>query len=148
MILDNTLTRILNTIKDEVKEKYKVDYSIEELNDIIDTQIKATRDGINKGITVHWSRFCKFVFTERANRKQRVSNIVDEARANNIDEEDIVKIKQNAIINEAIAKRKAIKKDSLKHNKGITGEDINNIKDEKGFGFPSFVNITRKVPKR
>jgi nucleoid DNA-binding protein len=69
MILDNTLTKIINIVIQEVKDKYDVEYSVEQIFNIVNTQMEATKLGFVKGITVHWSRFGKFVYSKRYDRK-------------------------------------------------------------------------------
>lgn len=80
MIIDDTLIRMFTTIRDEVKAKYNVEYSIEEIQSIVEVQMEATRVGIAKSITVVWHRFCKFVFTNKYKRKEdihRLKNTLD-----------------------------------------------------------------------
>lgn len=72
MIVDDTLIKIFTIIRDEVKVKYKVEYSIEEIQSIVETQMEATRVGISKSVTVVWHRFCKFVFTNKYKRKEDI----------------------------------------------------------------------------
>lgn len=72
MILDQTLQKIIDQILLEIKDKYGIDSSTEEIFEIINTQIEATKLGFKNSITVHWSRFCKFVYTRRGERKSEV----------------------------------------------------------------------------
>lgn len=92
MKVDDTITGIFNTIAKEVKEKYGIEYSIDQIHDIVNTQIEATKYGFAKGISICWSRFCKFIFTNKVNRKIEVRNVLT-----TIDNEGILTAEERAL---------------------------------------------------
>lgn len=141
MILDDTLTRILNTIKADVKEKFNKDYSIEELNEIVDSQIDATKLGFIKGVTVHWTRFCKFVYTNRYNRKMdtiKKLNLIGE----NTNLSPLEKIKQR----KEVIIESYIEKDKLSTKRGVGGKASGKSVDEV-LSIPANTNNQVKVFK-
>lgn len=67
--MDATISKILKVIQEEVKINFNKEFSEEDLQGVVNAQIEATKLGISKGITVSWDRFCKFIFTDRYDRK-------------------------------------------------------------------------------
>jgi len=65
MKIDNTILDIFKTIKSEVKEKYKLEVSDEELLDIVNSQTEAFKLGILKGFNIAFTGFGKFVNIKR-----------------------------------------------------------------------------------
>lgn len=76
MKLDDTLKRIMEQVVVEVKEKFGITFTIEDIYNVIDSQIEATKIGFVKGISIHWIRFGKFLFTEQSKRKKEVRNYI------------------------------------------------------------------------
>jgi hypothetical protein len=77
MILDDKLKSIIATIKNEVEEKYKKELSEEDIFNVIDSQIEATKEGIRRSITVHWFKFGKFLFTNKKVRMAKIQKNVE-----------------------------------------------------------------------
>jgi hypothetical protein len=137
MILDDTLIKMFTQIKEEVKAKYNVEYSIEEIHSIVDVQIEATKVGISKGITVIWHRFCKFVFTNKYVRKEEVKlyqNHIDSIEDLSQEEKD--KLKYDKVIESARQK-----KNHKANSKKVTG---NQDTVETLIATPNVNNITLK----
>ncbi len=109
MIIDDTLIKMFTTIRDEVKAKYKVEYSIEEIQSIVESQIEATKVGISKSVTVVWHRFCKFVFTNKYKRKEDIYLLKNTLDANeDLSQEEKDKIVYNKVIESAGKKKRYI----------------------------------------
>jgi len=115
MILDDTLIKMFTTIRDEVKDKYKVEYSIEEIQSIVETQIEATRVGISKSITVVWHRFCKFVFTNKYKRKEDIYLLKNTLDTN----EDLSQEEKDKIIYSKVIESAGKKKEFLNNTTNI-----------------------------
>ncbi len=109
MIVDDTLIKMFTTIQAEVKAKYKVDYSIEEIQTIVDAQLEATKVGISKSVTVVWHRFCKFVFTNKYKRKEDIYLLKNTLDANeDLSQEQKDKIIYNKVVESAGRKKEYI----------------------------------------
>lgn len=83
MKLDDTLKRIMERIVVEVKDKYGIAVTLEDVYNVIESQIEATKIGFAKNISIHWIKLGKFLFTERSNRKKEIITYM-----NNINDED------------------------------------------------------------
>ena len=147
MKLDNTLKEILITIQLEVKEKYNVDLSIESIHEVINTQFEATKLGFQKNITVHWSRFCKFVFTNRYERGVEITNFKNKLDIDNklspLEKENLLK---DYIIEKTKEKKELIKHSSIQNSNSFNIEELNKIEKGKS-SKPSFVIINKKHKK-
>lgn len=145
MKLDNTLSRIIITIQEEVKEKFNKEYSIEELHDVIDSQLEATKLGFTKGISVHWHRFCKFIYTDRANRKKHIYKQIERLVEDDVlTPQEIESIRKQLIIDSEEIRQDKIKKDSLRHGVPLTGKaivDKDSVKSSDNF---TFINLKSK----
>lgn len=112
MKLDETLLEIILQIKDEVKEKYKVEMSEAEIYDCIDAQVEATKLGFSRGVTVVWSRFCKFVFSNRAIRRSEVRKTLEKLDDNeDITPQEREQRKKDKIISAYAEKKKYLTKE-------------------------------------
>lgn len=132
MKLDDTLIRILEQIKEEVKVKYNLTIGIEEVHQVINVQIEATKLGFIKGISVTWSKFCKFIYTERYNRKIDTINKLNKIDLDSPDLslEEKLKLREEIILQSYIKKTSYIKtkKKELKGKEVLTSKSINKTK--------------------
>ncbi len=149
MKLDDTLIKIFTTIQQEVKDKYGIEYDIEDLHGIVNTQIEATKLGFSKGITVHWSRFCKFVFTDRANRKKETQRFAETVASH----EDLLPHEKEQLIKEYIVatgeNKRAILAGSRtdRHFISSTVEEVVQTETVNPVKTLMFTNIIRKHTK-
>ena len=148
MRLDDTLIKILNTIKLEVKEKFDKDYDIEELHDVVQTQIEATKLGISRGIVVHWARFCKFVYTKKVENLQTVNRFAEKvARNEELSSQEKEELIKQKIIDVSIAKKKRIsdasKKSDRLQNPISSVDDIISTPMISPVHSKLFINITK-----
>ena len=148
MILDDTLSRILLTIKEEVKVKYQKDLTIEQINNIVDTQIEATKEGLMRGITVHWARFCKFVFTDKGTLKNNVIkfNSLLDNRDDILPHEKGI-LRKNYIIEQSLNKVDKIKKATYTASKSFSVDEVLDIKEDVKPVTIMFKAINRKHKK-
>lgn len=147
MKLDDTLLGIFTKIQKEVQDKFGIEYSIEELNSVVDVQIEATKLGFTKGITVHWERFCKFVFTDRKTRKVENFNYMDELKErHDLLPQEKEALAKEKILEEAKKKKKYISDSTLSGNSS-TVEDLIAAPVVNKTTLPFFKNITNKKAK-
>ena len=143
MKLDNTLEQILEELKDELKNDLGEELSIEEIHEIVQSQIEATKLGIAKGISVHWYGFCKFLFTDRKTRKVNVGKAFERKGLDKFSEEDKQSELGKSIIKaHGIIKNEVISNETNKSSSSL--EDLNNIETKHGIKLTLFSNITRK----
>lgn len=144
MRLDDTLLKIIKIIKEDVKAKYKVEYDVDEIFEVINTQIEATKLGFSKGITVHWIRFCKFVYTERNARGKEIDKFAKDLVLNRDDLTDVEKefLLRNKIKEQAIKKKKLLALGNSNINS--TSEEVINAPVVNKMSFTLFKNITNK----
>ena len=103
---DETLNSIFVQIQKEVKVKFGKDISIEEIFNIVNSQIEATKEGLKRSITVHWIKFGKFLFTNRVVRKGKIyqtNELLDITEEYTPSEKE--EIKRNSIIESAREKK-------------------------------------------
>lgn len=149
MKLDETLTRFLTEIQNEVLQERNILMSIEEIHSIIETQIEATKLGFTKGLTVHWARFGKFVFTDKHNNVKEIRQL-EQRLENNEDllPHEKITIKKNAIIAKAESRDKKIKESTLRTTQGITVESLMNVEDVNKVKPLMFVALNNKHSKK
>lgn len=148
MKLDETLTRFLNEIQLEIQNEFGVLLSIQQIHEVVETQFEATKLGIAKGITVHWIRFGKFVFTN----KYKETKDIDRLEARLEYNEDLlpherIEIKKNAIIERANKKKEKIKEDSLRLAKPISINKLMDTPNMYKVQLPTFVALNNKHNK-
>lgn len=148
MKLDNTLLKIIDIIRLEVKEKYKLELSTQEIVEVIQTQIEATKLGLSKGISVTWYRFCKFIFSERATRKAEVikqlKQIDTDYEGSSL--EDLDKLKQQVIIESAEKKREYLAK-GKEQDVGLKIEDVQKVQTVNKVNVVLFKQLNAKHSK-
>jgi len=129
MVLDDTLKRILTTIQGEVQVKFKEELSIEQIHSVVNTQVEATKLGFSKGITVHWVRFCKFVYTAKNKRSKEVASYLDLLdNQGELTPQEILEAKRLFIIENSFKRKKIIAEDiASRGNKGKTVEEITKL---------------------
>ena len=148
MKLDNTLTRIIDTIREEIKVKFNVELSNQEIVEVVQTQIEVTKQGLSKGISVTWYRFCKFIYSDRYKRKSEVIKKLSEI---DIDfegksPEEIQRIKEELIIRKAEEKRAYLAK-GKEQTVGITAEEVKNTDSVNKVNLVLFKPINSKHSK-
>lgn len=109
-IIDDVFKSIFETVSKEVKEKYDIEYSIEEIYNVFNCQIETTKLAISKGISIHWTRFGKFVFTRRGERHSEYNKYVKEISSDDygLSVDEIEKLKKDFIIKKAIERKELI----------------------------------------
>lgn len=149
MKLDKTLTKILTEIQSEVLQERNIHISIEEIHSIVETQIEATKLGFAKGITVHWFKFCKFVFTNKHNNVKEIKQLNQRLEDNDdLLPHEKIAIKKNAIILKAESRDKLIKKSTLRTTESITVDSLMNIENVNIVKPLMFVTLTNKHSKK
>lgn len=68
MVLDNVLAEIIVQTQKELKAKYDIDLTFDEVVDIIDIQLTATSFAFSRNVSIYWKGFLKFIWTDRRNR--------------------------------------------------------------------------------
>jgi hypothetical protein len=149
MVLDDTLFRIITQIQKEVKVNFKTDLSVEQVHGVVNAQIEATKLGFSRGITIHWTRFCKFVYTAKQKRKIEIASYLD-LLDNRGDKNpvEILEAKKLLVIKKAEEKRSIINND--RSNQGSfssTLEDIKKIEVSKNNNFITFKCLNSKHSK-
>ena len=142
MKVDSTIARILLTIQKELKEKYEVSLSIEHIHQVVCVQIEATKRGIQQGLTIHWSRFGKFVFTNKSRRKLQTFSLLNEIENSEalLPHEKVEKRKER-IIESYNTKRSYIKQSTLRESRPLTAEQVLGIKLQSSI--PTFNLVTK-----
>lgn len=144
MRIDETITKVFEQIKVEVKEKFDVDISTKELYDIVRTQLDATRLGFSKLVSVHWLNWGKFIFVDKYNRKNKVFEL--SKQIDNPDyiltEEERVNLKKELIV-ESGEKRKELLHIN-KNTKTISVDDLMSIETHLKPKLPMFKNLMKK----
>lgn len=145
MKLDDTLKGIMNQIIEEVKIKYGITFTIEEIYNIIDSQIEATKIGFIKGISIHWIKFGKFIFSNRSNRKKEIAGFINDIddESTDLSAEQKERLKKEFIVLKGEERKKIIseeKSGNIKHS-------LNYIKSTENFETPSKLPILRIISK-
>lgn len=148
MKLDETLTRFLNEIQDEVSKEFGVTMSIEQIHSIVETQEEATKLGISKGIAVHWIRFGKFIFTDKVKRVKEIRSI-NQALAENEDvlPHERIAITKQLIIKKAEQKKASITQATLRESRPMDVETIMNTDNMYKVKPLMFVSLNNKHSK-
>lgn len=144
MKLDDTLLKIFVTIQQEVKEKFNVELSVQELFEVVNTQIEATKLGFSKGVTVYWERFCKFAYTERSTTRKdlkKVKQIL--AEQDHLTAQEKEEILRSSIIEKA-KRKKALIKNSSGLSKKESLDTVLNAPTITNVKMLLFKNITKK----
>lgn len=147
MKLDDTLKVIINKIIIEVKDKYGITFTLEEVFNCIDSQIEATKIGFTKGIAVHWIRFGKFLYTERNDRGKAITSYVNDLNDESTDltsEQKEIKRKEYIIIKSE--ERKKIYKEQKTQSNKHSLDDIKHSESTNPSKLPILQFITR--PKK
>lgn len=145
MKVDSTLARILLIIQEEVKEKYNTTLTVEQIHKVVCVQIEATKRGIRKGLTIHWSRFGKFVFTNKSKLKLetiKLTNLLEHTEG--LLPHEKLEIRKEKIIELSTIKKEYIKKSTLNLSKSISGEEVLGVKRQSSI--PIFTVLTK--PKK
>lgn len=148
MKLDETLTRFLNEIQGEVSNEFGINLDIKQIHDIVETQIEATKLGISKGITVHWIRFGKFVFTDKHNNFQDIKKL--DSRLEDNDEllpHEKIELRKHKIIEKADSRKQYIKNSTLRDTTPISVDNLMNTPDMYKVKLPTFIALTNKMKK-
>jgi hypothetical protein len=125
MKVDETIARILLTIQTELAAKYKVSLSIEQIHKIVCVQLEATKLGFKQGLTVHWSRLGKFVFTNRKKMVAEAAALETKLTFNEILlPHEKVEIRKEQIIGFSTEKKAHLKQSKLKLTKSISAEKL------------------------
>jgi hypothetical protein len=148
MKLDSTLLKIIETIKDEIKVKYKLEFSTQEIVEVIQTQIEVTKQGFAKGISVTWYRFCKFIYSERGIRKTETIKKLDRLLIDyeGASTEDINKRREEIIIESAEQKRRLISK-GKEQDVGLKAEDVKRAEPVNKVNMVLFKQVNAKHSK-
>lgn len=109
---DPTIQSILEEIKVEVKQKYKIDLSKEEIYKVIKVQIASTILGISKHVSVHWRGFGKFVFNNTVKRVKDINVFEAQIRSEDYDltEKEKLDLKKDFIATKAREREANFKK--------------------------------------
>ena len=120
MKLDETLSKILHNIIIEVEAQHGIRYSLEEIHNVVESQLNATELGVAKGLTVHWTGLGKFIYTDKANRQKFVFDEINKAALLNPDitTEEIEQITKDLVISSKIYKQNKIREGSLRNKVG------------------------------
>ena len=145
MKLDDTLRSIIEQIIVEVKDKYGIHLTLEEVYNVIDSQIEATKIGFAKGISVHWIKFGKFLLSKRGDRKREVTRYVEDLEDDSTDltQEEKDKRKKEFIIIKAEERKQTLtieRAGNIKHS-------LNYIKSTENPDAPSKLPILRIITK-
>lgn len=149
MKLDETLTRFLKEIQEEVFKEFGISLSSEQIHDIIETQIEATKLGISKGITVHWIRFGKFVFTDKCNTIKELK-VLDQRLEDNEDllPHEKLELRKSKIIEKANNRDTLLKNSTLRDTTPISAEVLINTPNMYKVKLPTFTALTNKFNKK
>lgn len=122
MKLDETLIEIIEQVRKETKEKYNIELSFQEVYECINSQMEATKLGFSKGVTVVWTKFCKFVFSNRGVRKKDVRTTLYNLEVNeDISPEVREQLKKDKVISAAEEKRKYL---ATKKEKSVSAREV------------------------
>lgn len=127
MKLDDTIKEIIEQIIIDVKNKYGITFSIEEIYSCIDSQIEATKIAFVKGISIHWIKLGKFIFTERNKRGKIYKQYEEDLNDENTDlttKEKEQKLKEFRIV-QAIEKKTITNIRKIEKQSSL--DDINNF---------------------
>lgn len=69
---DDIIIESLRLIRKQVKDKYDLDISEEEIHDIVESQIKGAVFGFKKGVSVKLPVFGKFLFIDRKKTSEEI----------------------------------------------------------------------------
>ena len=147
MKLDNTLLKIIGIIQQEVKEKYKLELSVQEIAEVIQTQIEVTKEGISKGISVCWYRFCKFIYTDRGVRKTETIKALNSIDREYQDYPELVKQLRQEVILQSSDKKKAYLAKGKEQTVGLKAEEVKKVESVNKVNVTLFKQINSKHSK-
>ena len=109
---DPVIQSILDEIKVEVQQKYKIDLTKEEIYKVIKVQIASTILGISKHVSVHWRGFGKFVFNNTVKRIKDINVFEAQIRSDDYDltEKEKLDLKKSFIATKAREREANFKK--------------------------------------
>ncbi len=143
MKLDDTLDQIIEEIQEELKVDLGEELSIEEIHEVIQSQIEATKLGIAKGVSVHWYGFCKFLFTDRKTRQKNVFKDFERKGLDVHNEKDKTsELGKSIVVKHGIIKNEIISTETNKSSSSL--EELDNKETKHGIKITLFNNITRK----
>lgn len=145
MKLDDILKGIINQIIEEVKTKYGVTFTIEEVYNIVDSQIEATKIGFTKGISIHWIKFGKFIFSKKSERKKEVISYINDINEDttNLTNEEKEKRKKDFIVLKGEEKKRI----HSEEKSGKITHSLNYIKNTENSTNPSKLPILKIITK-
>ena len=149
MKLDETLTGIITQIQVEIREKYNIEIGIDTIHKVVATQLEATILGISKNTTIHWTKFCKFVFTDRKTLKDQRSMALGVVNRNEkLLPHEKIQQRKNIIIDSAVKQRemKNKAKNRLLVNDS-TIETLSNTPSTNNPSMPMFKILNKKHTK-
>lgn len=148
MKLDETLIRILKEIQEEVSVQFGTTISIEQLHSIIETQEESTKLGIAKGLTVHWIRFGKFIYTDRTKTRKEIKKVIQNLEENDdILPHEKIAITKKLIIEKAEQKRAKISESTDRVSKPMDVETVMNTTNMYKLQPRMFVSLVNKQNK-
>ena len=147
MKLDNTLLKIIGIIQEVVKEKYKLELSTQEIAEVVQTQIEVTKEGISKGISVTWYRFCKFIYTERGKRKSETNKAISSIEEEYQGLPDVIKTLKNEVILNSAERKKQLLAKGKEQSVGLKAEEVKKVESVNKVNITLFKQINSKHSK-